>query len=75
MGYLVFKSSLILGLLLIIGGLGWLTEFLTAVLLPNGGVKIVMFTSWGEVLFPLWLLVKGVNVEQWKKRAAESGCM
>jgi hypothetical protein len=78
MGYLVFKSGFlprILGLLLIIGGVGWLTEFLTALLLPNGGVKIVMFTSWGEVLFPLWLLVKGVNVEQWKKRAAESGCM
>jgi hypothetical protein len=78
MGYLVFKSGFlprILGLLLIIGGVGWLTEFLTALLLPNGGVKIVMFTSWGEVLFPLSLLVKGVNVEQWKKRAAESGCM
>lgn len=78
MGYLVFKSGFlpkILGLLLIVGGVGWLTEFLTALLLPNGGVKIVMFTSWGEVLFPLWLLVKGVNVEQWEKCAAESGCM
>jgi len=75
MGYLVFKSGFlprILGLLLIIGGAGWLTEFLTALLLPNGGVEIVMFTSWGEVLFPLWLLVKGVNVEQWEKRAVAS---
>ena len=78
MGYLVFKSGFlpkILGILLIVGGVGWLTEFLTALLLLNGGVKIVMFTSWGEVLFPLWLLVKGVNAEQWEKRAAESGCM
>lgn len=25
-----------------------------------------------EIAFPLWLLIKGVNVEQWKKRALES---
>jgi hypothetical protein len=25
-----------------------------------------------EMLFPLWLLIKGVNVEQWEKRALES---
>ena len=25
-----------------------------------------------EIAFPLWLLVKGVNVEQWTKRALES---
>jgi hypothetical protein len=36
-----------------------------------------LFTSIGslaflEIAFPLWLLVKGVNVEQWKKRIAES---
>ena len=26
----------------------------------------------GEMLFYLWLLIKGVNVEEWKKRALES---
>jgi hypothetical protein len=25
-----------------------------------------------EIALPLWLLIKGVNVEQWKKRALES---
>jgi hypothetical protein len=76
MGYLVFKSDFLprsLGILLIIGGFGWLTEFFAALLLPNFKVKIAMFTAWGEVLFPLWLLVKGVNVEQWEKLAAEFG--
>jgi hypothetical protein len=29
-------------------------------------------TSSGELLLPLWLLVKGVNVEQWEKCARES---
>jgi hypothetical protein len=35
-------------------------------------VNIIFFTSWGELLLLLWLLIKGVNVEQWEKRAAES---
>jgi hypothetical protein len=25
-----------------------------------------------EIAFPLWLLIKGVNVEQWQKRVSES---
>jgi hypothetical protein len=25
-----------------------------------------------EMLFALWLLIKGVNVEQWEKRASQS---
>ena len=25
-----------------------------------------------EIAFPLWLLIKGVNVERWEKRALES---
>jgi hypothetical protein len=35
-------------------------------------VNIALFTSWGELFLALWLLIKGVNVEQWKKRARES---
>jgi len=31
-----------------------------------------MFTFIGELLLPLWLLIKGVNVEQWKKHTHES---
>jgi len=33
---------------------------------------IFQLTGIGEFLFPLWLLIKGVNVEQWEKRALES---
>ena len=75
MGYLVFKSSFlprILGILLIIGCFGYLIESFTFFLLPNYEVTIALFTFWGEVLLPLWLLIKGVNVEQWEKRALES---
>lgn len=76
MGYLVFKSGFLprfLGVLLMIGCLGWVTESVAAILLPNFGARIAMFTGLGEVVFPLWLLVKGVNVEQWESRARESG--
>ncbi len=72
MGYLVYKSGFlprILGVLLIVAGLGILVESGAAFLLPNNKVGIGVFTFWGEVLFPLWLLIRGVNVERWDKRA------
>jgi hypothetical protein len=74
MGYLVFKSGYIpriLGVLLMMGGFGYLIDSFTIFLFPSFK-GIARFTFWGEVLFPLWLLIKGVNVEQWEKRALES---
>lgn len=75
MGYLVFKSGYIprfLGVLLIIAGCGYLVDFVTFFLFPDLGVSIKVFTFIGEVVLPLWLLIKGVNVEQWENRALES---
>ena len=75
MGYLVFKSGFlprILGILLIVGCLGWITISLSAFLLPNSSMGFLMVTGVGEVLLPLWLLIKGVNVDQWEKCAAKS---
>jgi hypothetical protein len=74
MGYLVFKSGFLpkfLGIFLIIAGFGYLIDFVTLFLFPNF-VEIRFFTFLGEPLFGLWLLIKGVNVEQWEKRAHES---
>ncbi len=67
MGYLVFKSGFlpkVLGILLIIGCIGYLVDSFAAFLVPNLGVNIAIFTFWGEVLFPLWLLIKGVQKPQ-----------
>jgi len=75
MGYLVFKSRFlpgILGILLMIGCFGYLIESIAIFLVPDFGVNITIFTFWGEILFPLWLLIKGVNVEEWEKRSLES---
>ncbi len=75
MGILVFKSGFlpkILGVLLIIGCLGYLVDSFAAFLFPGFGVNLAMFTFWGEVLLPLWLLIKGVNVEKWQRLALAS---
>ena len=74
MGYLVFKSGFlprILGVLLIIACFGYLIDSVTFFFFPSFE-PIVGYTFWGELLLPLWLLIKGVNVEQWEKRALES---
>ena len=73
-GYLVFKSGYIpkiLGVLLIIAGVGYVIDFAALFLLPNFP-PIADLLGWGELAWPLWLLIKGVNVEQWGKRAVES---
>ncbi len=79
MGYLVFKSGFlprILGILLMIACFGYLIDSFGRLLLPNFDATIVAtivgFMLWGELLFPLWLLIKGVNVEHWEKRVLES---
>jgi hypothetical protein len=75
MGYLVFKSGYlpkILGILLIIAGFSYLIDFVAFVFFPSFGYPYGI-ASYGEFpIFPLWLLIKGVNIEQWEKRALES---
>ena len=75
MGYLVFKSGFlprIIGVLLIIAGFGYIIDSAALFLLPDLNINISQFTFYGELLMLLWLLIKGVNVKQWEKRALES---
>ena len=74
MGYLVFRSGFlprILGVFLMIGCMGYLVDSFAIFIFPDFE-PIVLYTFWGELFFPLWLLIKGVNVDQWQKRALES---
>ena len=74
LGYLVFKSGFLprfLGVLLVIGCFGYVIDSFVLILFP-GFKPIAQFTFIGELLLPLWLLIKGVNVEQWEKLALES---
>jgi len=69
LGYLVFKSGYvprILGVLLIVASLGYLIEGFAHFLLPNFDAPIGLFTFVGELIFALWLLVKGVKIPEMK---------
>jgi hypothetical protein len=72
LGYLVYKSGFfpkILGVLLMIACLGYLADFLIFFLLPNLDLRVASFAFLAEVVFPFWLLIKGVNVKWWESRA------
>ena len=68
LGYLVYKldprSTIpkILGALLTVAGFGYLIDSAGELLLPGYGMNVAMFTFIGEVLFMVWLLVKGGKV-------------
>ena len=78
-GYLIFKSGYlpkILGLLLAMAGLSYLINSFALLLAPSladaisPAILIPAFV--GEVLLTLWLVFKGVNIEQWRQRCRDA---
>ncbi|HLO16927.1 MAG TPA: DUF4386 domain-containing protein [Anaerolineales bacterium] len=62
LGYLIYKSGLvpkILGVLMVLAGLGYVTDFLIFFLLPNLHWQVAGFAFLGELPFPIWLLTRG----------------
>jgi hypothetical protein len=75
LGYLVFKSGFlprILGLLLMVSSFGYLMGAILFFLFMDYAEIFSLFAFLGELLFALWLLIKGVNVEQWEKCVLEN---
>jgi len=77
LGYLVYRSGYIpkiVGVFLVVASLCYLTQSFGKILLPNYEeiFTLVGTLSIVEIALPLWLLIKGVNVERWEKRALES---
>ena len=71
-GYLIFRSSFlprILGGLMVIGGLGWLT-YLSNPLANYLSPYNLACGLLGEASGFLWLLVMGVNTQRWKEQAS-----
>lgn len=69
-GYLVFRASFlprVLGVLLAIAGLGWLT-FLSPPLVRLLSPYILIPGLVGEGSLTLWLLIRGVNVAAWREQ-------
>jgi len=72
-GYLVFKSTFlprVLGVLLAISGLGWMTYLYPPLAYRLFFPFIVAASAIGEVPLELWLLVMGVNVSRWQEQAS-----
>jgi len=78
LGYLIFKSGYfprILGILFIAAGAGYLFDSFALLLSTSyettpGFIAAIIAIS--EIAFPLWLLIKGISLEGWKKRALVS---
>ena len=64
LGYLVFSSGYvprILGIVLVIAGVGYVTDSFGRFLLPNHTLDLVTLVGWGEALFMAWLLYRGLK--------------
>jgi uncharacterized protein DUF4386 len=71
-GYLIFRSTFlpgVLGALMAFAGLGWLTFFSASVASRLGPYNLVPGFI-GEGALTLWLLVKGVDEQQWHEQAS-----
>jgi hypothetical protein len=74
MGYLIFKSTYLpkfIGVLLMIGCVGYVADALVFLLYPAFGVTFSEYTFVGELVLPVWLLVKGVNVQRYADRVQD----
>jgi hypothetical protein len=66
-GVLVYRSGYIprlMGVLLMIAGAGYVIDSLRPYLLPGADLGFLMITFFGEVVFMLWLLVRGWRLEE-----------
>lgn len=78
LGYLVYKSGYlpkVIGILLIIAAFCYFIQSFGNLLFPQSEALFSMIglLSILEIALPLWLLIKGVNVEQWEKRVRTAG--
>jgi hypothetical protein len=77
LGLLVFRSGFLprfLGVWLIIAGFGWLTLSVIGLVFPTNydtAFRITQPVVLGEMVFALWLLVRGVNVKRLSPEHAE----
>ena len=76
-GYLVYKSGYIpkiIGVLLVVASLPYLLQGFGNILFPQYKETFtsIAFLSSIEIALPLWLLIKGINVEQWQKHVSKS---
>lgn len=65
LGYLVYSARYIpriMGILLVLAGLGYLINELKPYFFPQFNLDFIMITFLGEVVFMLWLLIRGWKI-------------
>ncbi len=68
MGYLILKSGYapaLLGWALYLAGTAYIIDTFITILMPSVSIRLQDIIGWGEAIFPLWLLIKGVKTERW----------
>ena len=74
LGYLIVRSGYLpkgLGVLLSLGGLGFIIMNFTLLLAPAYASNFLLLpTTIGMLLLAVWLLVRGVDVTKWEEKAA-----
>jgi hypothetical protein len=73
-GYLIYKSTYLpkwLGILYLIPGMSYMISSIVFILFPLFGAKYYFFIAGpaliGELSLSLWLLIKGIDKDQWSK--------
>ena len=67
LGCLIYRSGYIpkiLGILLVINGLGWITDSLQPYVFPNAHLGFIFVTFFGELFLMLWLLIRGWKIQE-----------
>ena len=66
-GVLLYRSRYIprlIGILLVINGLGWMIDRLRLYLFPDAPLGFLFITFFGELVFMLWLLIRGWKIQE-----------
>lgn len=79
LGWLVYKSGFfpkIPGILLALAGIGYFAQSFGVMVAPNLAdtleTVVIVLAIPGELVFALWLLIKGVDETKWHERALET---
>ena len=79
LGWLVYRSGFfpkIPGVLLVLAGIGYFAQSFGVMVAPGLSdvlaTVVLLLATPGELVFALWLLIKGVDENKWRARALES---